>query len=107
MVAVWGVAKPQQSAKVQGRFQSAVKYSDKPRLARFRDFSTKFFSKRGLDVAMKSLIGNVVLEKDLQRRAALERDEAERRGWAQEYWRPTGSSVGFADLRLRPRIAVE
>ena len=51
VAAVLGVAKPQQSAKAQGRFKSAVKYSDTPRLARFRDFSTKFFSKRGLDVA--------------------------------------------------------
>ena len=79
VVAVLGVAKPQQSAKAQGRFQSAVKYSDKPRLARFRDFADKFFSKRGLDVAMESLTGGVVLDKELQRRAALERDEAERR----------------------------
>ena len=63
-------------------------YSDKPRLARFRDFADKFFSKRGLDVAMESLIGGVVLDKKLQRRAALERDEAERRGWEQEHWRP-------------------
>ena len=63
----------------------------KPRLARFRGFSTKFFSKRGLDVAMKSLIGSIVLDKDLQRRAELERDEAERRGWEQEHWRPTGA----------------
>ena len=91
VVAVLGVAKPQQSAKAQGRFQSAVKYSDKPRLARFRDFSTKFFSKRGLDVAMESLIGSIVLDKDLQRRAELERDEAERRGWEQGHWRPTGA----------------
>ena len=29
VVAVLGVAKPQQSAKAQGRFQSAVKYSKK------------------------------------------------------------------------------
>ena len=91
VVSVLGVAKPQQSAKAQGRFQSAVKYSDKPRLARFRDFADKFFSKRGLDVAMESLIGGVVLDKELQRRAALERDEAERRGWEQEHWRPTGA----------------
>ena len=69
VVAVPGVAKPQLSAKAQDRFQSAVKYSDKPRLARFRDFSTKVFSKRGLDVAMESLIGNIILDKDLQRRA--------------------------------------
>ena len=78
-VAVLGVAKPQLSAKAQGRFQSAVKYSDKPRLARFRGFSTKIFSKRGLDVAIKSLIGNIVLGKGLQRLAELGRDEAERR----------------------------
>ena len=40
---------------------------------------------------MESLIGGVVLDKKLQRRAALERDEAERRGWEQEHWRPTGA----------------
>ena len=91
VVAVLGVAKPQQSAKAQGRFQSAVKYSDKPRLARFRGFSTKFFGKRGLDVAMESLVGSIVLNQDLQRRAKLERDEAERRGWEQEHLRPTGA----------------
>ena len=38
---------------------------------------------------MESLIGGVVLDKELQRRAAAERDEAERRGWEQEHWRPT------------------
>ena len=91
VVSLLGIAKPQQPAKTKGRFQSAVKYSDKPRLARFRDFADKFFSKRGLDVAMESLIGGVVLDKKLQRRAALERDEAERRGWEQEHWRPTGA----------------
>ena len=72
-------------------FQSAVKYSDKPRLARFRDFADKLFNRRGLDVTMQSLIGNVVLDKKLQQRAALERDEAERRGWEQEHWRPVGA----------------
>ena len=40
---------------------------------------------------MESLIGGVVLDKELQRRAALERDEAERRGWEQEHLRPTGA----------------
>ena len=40
---------------------------------------------------MESLIGGVVLDKKLQQRAALERDEAERRGWEQEHWRPTGA----------------
>ena len=85
VVAVLGVAKPQQSAKAQGRFQSAVKYSDKPRLARFRDFADKFFTKRGLEETMESLIGGVVLDTKLQQRAALERDEAERRGWEQEH----------------------
>ena len=88
VVAVLGVAKPQSSVKAQGRFQSAVKYSDKPRVARFRDFSTKFFGKRGLDEAMESLIGNIVLGKDLQRRAGLGRDEAERQGWEEVHWRP-------------------
>ena len=91
VVAILGVAKTQSSVKAQGRFQSAVKYSDKPRLARFRDFSTKFFSKRGLDSAMESLIGNVALDEDLRRRAELERDEAERRGWEDVHWRPAGA----------------
>ena len=45
----------------------------KPRLARFRDFSTKFFSKRGLDVAMESLIGSIVLDKDLRRLSVTKR----------------------------------
>ena len=40
---------------------------------------------------MESLIGDVVLEKKFQRRAALERDEAERRGWEQGHWSPTGA----------------
>ena len=39
---------------------------------------------------MESLFGGVVLGTKLQQRAALERDEAERRGWEQEHWRPTG-----------------
>ena len=91
VVSLLGIAKPQQPAKAKGRFQSAVKYSDKPCLARFRGFADNFFSKRGLNVAMESLIGNVVLNKKLQQRAALERDEAERRGWEQEHWRPAGA----------------
>ena len=40
---------------------------------------------------MESLIGNIVLDKDLQRREELERAEAERWGWEQEHWRPTGA----------------
>ena len=36
---------------------------------------------------MESLIGNIVLDKDLQRQAELERDEAERRGWEEVHWR--------------------
>ena len=91
VVSLLGIAKPQQTAKAKGRFKSAVKYSDKPRLARFRDFTDKFPIKRGLEEAMESLIGGVVLDTKLQQRAALERDEAERRGWEQEHWRPTGS----------------
>jgi len=47
VVSLLGIAKPQQSLKAKGRFKSAVKYSDKPRLARFRDFADKFFVKRG------------------------------------------------------------
>ena len=88
VVSLLGIAKPQQLVKTKGRFQPAVKYSDKPCLARFRDFADNFFNKRGLDVTMESLIGSVVLDKKLQQRAALERDEAERRGWEQEHWRP-------------------
>ena len=86
VVSLLGIAKPQQPVKAKGRFKSAVKYSDKPRLARFRDFADKFFIKRGLDEAMESLIGGVVLGTKLQQRAALERDKAERRGWEQEHW---------------------
>ena len=86
-----GIDRPQQPSTTKGRFQSAVKYSDKPRLARFRDFAENFFDKRGLNATMESLIGNVVLDKKLQQRAALERDESERRGWEQEHWRPTGA----------------
>ena len=40
---------------------------------------------------MESLIGSIVLDKDLQRRAELERDEAGRRGWEQAHWRSTGA----------------
>ena len=87
VVSLLGIDKPQ-TVKIKGRFQSAVKYSDKPRLARFREFADKFFDKRGLNAAMGSLIGGVSLDEKLQRRAALERDEAVRRGWDQEHWRP-------------------
>ena len=55
-------------------------------MARFRNFSSKFFSKRGLDEAMESLIGKIILDKDLQRRTELERDEAERQGWDEVHW---------------------
>ena len=79
VVSLLGIAKPQQPLKAKGRFKSAAKYSDKPRLARFRDFAGKFFVKRGLDEAMGSLIGGVVLDTKLRQRATLERDEAERR----------------------------
>ena len=91
VVSLLGIAKPQQPVKTKGWFESAVKYSDKPRLARFRGFADNFFNKRGLNATMESLIGNVVLDKELQQRAALERDEAERRGWEQEHWRPAGA----------------
>ena len=40
---------------------------------------------------MESLIGNFVLDEDLRRRAELERDEAERRGWEDVHWRPAGA----------------
>ena len=33
------------------QYKSQIKYSDKPRLARFRNFATEFFDKRGLDGA--------------------------------------------------------
>ena len=91
VVSLMGIDKPQQPSTTKGRFQSAVKYSDKPRLARFRDFAENFFDKRGLNATMESLIGNVVLDEKLQQRAALERDESERRGWEQEHWRPAGA----------------
>ena len=73
VVAALEVAGPHSAIKAQGRFQSAVKYSNKPRLPRFRDFSAKFFNKRGLDEAMESLIRGIILDEDLQRRAGLER----------------------------------
>ena len=36
------------------QYKSQSKYSDKPRLARFRSFATEFFDKRGLEGALSA-----------------------------------------------------
>ena len=63
------------------QYKSQIKYSDKPRLARFRNFATEFFDKRGLDGAMSVLIGDVVLNGQLSEEGERCRRDHEERRW--------------------------
>ena len=64
--AVLGLNMPSSADGSVQQYKPQIKYSDKPRLARFRSFATEFFDKRGLDGAMSALIGDVVLNEQLK-----------------------------------------
>ena len=68
------------------KYKSQIKYSDKPRLARFRSFATEFFDKCGLEGAMSTLIGDIVLNEQLKEEGERCRRDHEEKGWDEVRW---------------------
>ena len=75
---------------------SQIKYSDKKRVARFREYAGVLFEKRGVDAALGALIGDIVLDDELLRVSKCDRDEERSRGWAEVHWRPPHARAATA-----------
>ena len=89
---VLGLDVPRSDGGGGQQYTSQIKYSDKPRLARFRNFATEFFDKRGLDGAMSALVVGVVLNEQLREEGARGRRDHEERGWDEVRWRTRNAS---------------
>ena len=68
--------------------KSQIKYSDKNRVRRFREYAGVLFEKRGMDEALDALIGDIVLDDEPLSASERDRDEEVGRGWAEVHWRP-------------------
>lgn len=67
---------------------SQIKYSDKKRVGRFREYADVLFEKRGVDEMLNVLIGDIVLDDELQGDSERDWDEEMSRGWGEVHWRP-------------------
>jgi hypothetical protein len=92
--AVLGLGVPSSAGGGVQQHKSQIKYSDKPRLARFRNFATEFFDTRGLDGAVSALIGDVVLNEQLREEGERCRRDHEEKGWDEVRWRTRSASQG-------------
>ena len=76
--------------------KSQIKYSDKKRVARFREYADVLYEKRGMDEALDALIGDIVLDDELSQISKCDRDGEESRGWAEVHWRPPHARAATA-----------
>ena len=64
----------------------AIKYSDKKRVERFREYATNDFDKRDMDGALNDLIGGLALDAALRDRGRSEREAVEGAPWVALRW---------------------
>ena len=69
-----------------GRSKSQIRYGDKPRVARFREFSDSSLAKERLGERMERLIGTLSLTDELREEGGRDREEEEAEGWGEVNW---------------------
>ena len=72
--------------RVVTRSKSQIRYGDKPRVARFREFADDALAKERLGERMERLIGALSLTHELREEGARDRDEEEAKGWDEVNW---------------------
>ena len=98
--------------RVVTRSKSQIRYGDKPRVARFREFADGVLAKERLGERMEKLIGTLSLTHELKEEGARDREEEEAKGWGEVNWSATeaeaDSGKGGMDyvegMALRQRI---
>ena len=68
------------------RSKSQIRYGDKPRVARFREFADRVLVKERLGERMERLIGTLSLTDELREEGARDREEEEAKGWGKVNW---------------------
>ena len=88
--------------------RAAIKYSDKKRVERFREYATGEFTKRDLDGALTALIGDLALDTALRDRGRTERELDEGAPWESLRWqRRWNPNEDDGTLRWRISTALE
>ena len=88
--------------------REAIKYSDKKRVERFREYATGEFAKRNLDGALTALIGDLALGTALRDRGRTERELDEGAPWEALRWqRRWDPSEDDGTLRWKISTALE
>ena len=88
--------------------RAAIKYSDKKRAERFREYATGEFTKRDLDGTLTALIGDLSLDTALRGRGRTERELDEGGAWESLRWqRRWNPSEDDGALRWRVPTALE
>ena len=88
--------------------RAAIKYSDKKRVERFREYATGGFTKRDMDGALTALIGALELDTALRDRGRTERELNEGAPWESPRWqRRWNPNEDDGALRWRVSTALE
>ena len=88
--------------------RAGIKYSDKKRVERFREYATGKFAKRNLDGALTALIGDLALDTALRDRGRTERELDEGAPWEALRWqRRWDPSEDDGTLRWKIPTALE
>ena len=72
--------------RVVTRSKSQIRYGDKPRVARFREFADGALAKERFGERMERLIGTLSLPHELKEEGARDREEEEAKGWDEVNW---------------------
>ena len=97
---------------VATRSKSQIRYGDKPRVARFREFADGILAKEQLGERMEKLIGTLSLTHELKEEGARDREQEEAKGWDEVNWPATeveadswkGGMDYVVGMALRQRI---
>ena len=81
-----GERKP--AATLPQRHKSQIRYSDKKRVARFRNYATDLYEKHGVSDKVHGLIGDLTLDGTLTELGRVAREADAAAGWDACHWRP-------------------
>ena len=87
-----GERKP--AATLPQRHKSQIRYSDKKRVARFRDYATDLYEKHGVSNKVQNLIGDLALDGTLTELGRVAREADAAAGWDTFHWRQNKQADG-------------